>query len=112
MLQTKGIQEVLAWEAEHLIQGLGDELQEAGIRLVTGRHPEIRAGLTGATAGIAETGSILITSGPGRRHATIGGSGYHFFGKHADRMVITQGSPCPQRPERYRRKSFHALLRT
>ena len=66
LLRERGITEIVAWETGHLPDGLGEALQREGIRIRHGSHPEIRAGVTGAAAGVAETGSILITSGGGR----------------------------------------------
>jgi L-lactate dehydrogenase complex protein LldG len=56
-----------------------DRLERASVRLVPGDVPndrehqlvlerlaEIEVGLTGATAALADTGSIIVTSGPGR----------------------------------------------
>jgi L-lactate dehydrogenase complex protein LldG len=70
---------VLAWSAESLpVPGIGPALTAAGVTLV-GQPPElarsmahrrrmasIELGLTGADAGLAETGSIVLCSGPGR----------------------------------------------
>jgi L-lactate dehydrogenase complex protein LldG len=71
---------VLSWdEAEIGCQPLGDRLEKASIRLVPGDIPnnpehqtvlerlaEIEVGLTGTTAGLADTGSIVVASGLGR----------------------------------------------
>jgi L-lactate dehydrogenase complex protein LldF len=72
ILQANGIQEILAWDATNLPNGFLERLSEAGIRIIfpigesfhTCAH--IKAGLTGASAAIAETGSILVLGGPGR----------------------------------------------
>ena len=66
LLRERGITEVATWETGHLPFGLVESLQRDGIRIRYGSHPEIRAGITGAVAGVAETGSIVITSGVGR----------------------------------------------
>ncbi len=66
LLRERGITEIVAWEADHLPGGLAEALQRDGIGIRYGSHPEIRAGITGAVAGVAETGSIVITSGAGR----------------------------------------------
>ena len=72
ILESKGINQLLAWNAGFLPQGLFDELVESGMHI---SYPEIetletssqiRAGLTGASMGIAETGSILLSGGTGR----------------------------------------------
>ena len=71
-LKARGCQEIMAWEAAQLPEGMLESLQQAGIRVM---HPtgediqqagQIRAGLTGAIAAAAETGSIAVPGGPGR----------------------------------------------
>ncbi len=72
LLREQGIEQLLAWDEAWLPPGLLDKLTEAGIQLI---HPDaesitaasqVRAGLTGALAGIASTGSLVLTGGPGR----------------------------------------------
>ncbi len=58
------IQTLWAWEAEHLPAGLVEALQRLGLRF-TSSH-QAQAGLTGVLRAIAETGSLLLPSGPGR----------------------------------------------
>jgi len=71
ILQQHDLHEILAWDAAQLPEGLLDGLARAGIDV---RYPRaetiqessrIKAGLTGAAAGIAETGSLLVLGGPG-----------------------------------------------
>lgn len=72
---------LLAWEAGELPSpGLLDALAEHGFQMQDARLPADRAGraarlarldsadvgLTGALAGLADTGSLVLTSGPGR----------------------------------------------
>ena len=73
LLHDRGADALLAWEAEWLPAGLLDEIKAAGIRVVhtVGNRPIDdgqlpRVGLTGALAGLAETGSLVLTGGPGR----------------------------------------------
>ena len=72
ILRVRGIDQLLVWEASFLPDGLIEQLTDAGIRI---SHPTaetqetsslVRAGLTGASAGIADTGSLLLLGGPGR----------------------------------------------
>jgi L-lactate dehydrogenase complex protein LldF len=81
-LQAKGVRLLLSWEAQELPPGLLAALSAAGISLchtpqqARQPHPQhsaaapdlppATAGLTGALAGIAETGSLLLTGGAGR----------------------------------------------
>jgi L-lactate dehydrogenase complex protein LldF len=71
-LQQRDVNQLLVWEATFLPTDLCDELSEAGIKLI---HPTsatvqesslVRAGLTGAFAGIADTGSLVLLGGPGQ----------------------------------------------
>jgi L-lactate dehydrogenase complex protein LldF len=57
---------VLSWTEENLPEGLLSRLQESGVRAEHTPNPAMRVGLTGALAGAAETGSILLASGVGR----------------------------------------------
>jgi L-lactate dehydrogenase complex protein LldG len=72
ILRGHGIDEILTWDAAYLPDKLLDGLDGAGIQIIfpTGENiqtsSQIRAGLTGASAGIAETGSILVLGGPGQ----------------------------------------------
>jgi L-lactate dehydrogenase complex protein LldF len=63
-LQERGIQRVQAWDQVPGLELTG--LTEAGIAVEGSAAPEIEAGLTGALAGIAETGTLLIPGGVGR----------------------------------------------
>lgn len=72
LLHLREIDQLLVWEAPNLPAGLLDQLSEGGIHLT---HPswetyeassQIRAGLTGVRAGIADTGSLLLVGGKGR----------------------------------------------
>ncbi|MBN2146711.1 MAG: LUD domain-containing protein [Anaerolineales bacterium] len=71
-LHERGIQSLLAWEDVHLPPGLLAALSQQGIQVF---HPtaetipassQVRAGLTAALGAAAETGSLLLVSGPGR----------------------------------------------
>jgi L-lactate dehydrogenase complex protein LldF len=63
-LRSRGIDAVQAWDAAQLPAGLPDALQAAGIRIQKGPDPNLRGGLTGALAGIAETGTLVLPGGP------------------------------------------------
>jgi len=72
ILKVQGITEILTWEESYLPDGLLQELSRSDIHII---HPSaqtqrdcshVRAGLTGATAANAETGSLLVPGGPGR----------------------------------------------
>ncbi len=65
-LEQRGIQDVMAWDEEHLVPGLRAALVEVGVRLLDVPSPTCQAGLTGALAGAAETGTLALPGGPGR----------------------------------------------
>jgi len=66
LLRERGITEIMAWDTERLPSGMGDALKAAGINVTSDANPSVRAGLTGALGGIAETGTLVITSGAGQ----------------------------------------------
>jgi L-lactate dehydrogenase complex protein LldF len=61
-----GIERICAWETAYLPDGLLSALSERGIQVVHTPDPQVRLGLTGAWAGIAESGTLLLPSGQGR----------------------------------------------
>jgi L-lactate dehydrogenase complex protein LldF len=72
ILRLRDMDQLLVWDEPFLPGGLLKQLEDAGIRLY---HPTwetyelsglIRVGLTGASAGIADTGSLLLSAGPGQ----------------------------------------------
>ncbi len=86
LVRERGVFEVLTWgEGEIACPPLGDRLERASIRLMPGDVPNegdrqavlarlatIEVGITGADAGLADTGSIVVSSGPGRpRNASL-----------------------------------------
>ncbi len=69
-LKERNVAEILSWGKDDLPNGVLEEIQNAGIGIHFGTNPEIQVGLTGALAGVAETGSIAVTSGPERPLST------------------------------------------
>ena len=71
ILKRKDINEILSWDAAYLPEGVLERLSQAGIQITypTAENLQsscnIRIGLTGSTAAIAETGSLLLLGGPG-----------------------------------------------
>ncbi len=78
-LRSIGCYAIGAWGADSLPPGLLDDLRAAGIEIHAptgdsesnrGTHraalEQVQIGLTGSTAGLAETGTIVVPSGPGR----------------------------------------------
>jgi L-lactate dehydrogenase complex protein LldG len=64
ILRERSIDSVLAWDAIEPVDLA--RLREAGIGLVRSVDPTIRAGITGALFGIAQTGTLVLTSGAGQ----------------------------------------------
>lgn len=61
---------VLAWDAEHIpLPGIAGFLAATG-RAADPRDPSARVGITGADAGLAATGSLVLISGPGKPRST------------------------------------------
>lgn len=66
LLEARGITGIQAWSAENLPAGLVQTLEQGGISISVQPDPDLPAGLTGAIAGVAETGSLVVASGSGR----------------------------------------------
>ena len=66
LLSRRGLDRLLSWEADRLPAGLLEKIRSAGIELVHTPDASLKAGLTGALAGVADTGSLLLPGGPGR----------------------------------------------
>ncbi len=81
ILQGVGAKTLLAWDSAELsVPGIREELAMGGFGILDARLPsdrkaraerllrlgEAEAGLTGADAGLAETGTLVMGSGPGR----------------------------------------------
>jgi L-lactate dehydrogenase complex protein LldF len=65
-LQANQVRQLLAWQAPYLPPGILEALVQAGIKVMHQPDPQAQAGLTGALAGLAETGSLVLPCGPGR----------------------------------------------
>ncbi len=65
LLKERGISAIMAWERAHLPAGLLDRLQEAGIGICHTPDASVKAGLTGALAAVAETGTLALPGAPG-----------------------------------------------
>jgi L-lactate dehydrogenase complex protein LldF len=66
LLQERNIRRIQSWDANLLPEGLLNQLQDSGFEIIHEPDPDVQAGLTGALAGIAETGTLVLTGGPGR----------------------------------------------
>ena len=62
---------VLAWEWSSIpLPGLAKALAAAHISVATSRDPAVRVGISGASAALAATGSLVLSSGKGQFRAT------------------------------------------
>jgi L-lactate dehydrogenase complex protein LldF len=66
LLQSRGIDSVLSWTQENLPASLLSSLISSGIRITHEAQPSIQAGLTGALAAVAESGTLVLPDGAGK----------------------------------------------
>ncbi len=66
LLKEQAIDRICAWDQAHLPPGLIEALQSQGVTVAAQADPQVRLGLTGAIAGVAETGTLVLASGSGR----------------------------------------------
>lgn len=71
LCRARGWAQALAWDASEIgCEGLPEALATAGIEVATEGQPDslkgIPVGITGAEAGLADTGTVVVRSGPGR----------------------------------------------
>jgi L-lactate dehydrogenase complex protein LldG len=72
LLEERATSSLLAWEPERLPEGLLEDLASAGVRVMhpttetTEASSQVRVGLTGTTAAVADTGTLFLTGGPGQ----------------------------------------------
>jgi L-lactate dehydrogenase complex protein LldF len=65
MLQEQGVRSILAWDEGRLPTHLIEIIRHAGLEVIQTIDPEVKVGLTGAMAAIAETGTLVLTGGSG-----------------------------------------------
>lgn len=66
LLKQRNVRQVMVWEDAQMPMGFVDALREHEMGVHYKPDPKIRVGITGSTAGIAETGTLVITSGHGK----------------------------------------------
>jgi L-lactate utilization protein LutB len=66
LLREKNVDTLAAWENDHLPHGLLAALRTQGTHVQHQPDPTIKVGITGSLAGIAETGTLVLTSGSGK----------------------------------------------
>jgi L-lactate dehydrogenase complex protein LldF len=66
LLRELGIEEICAWQAGELPDGLLAGLEQAGVRVHFTPDPSLRLGLTGALAGAAESGTLYLPGSASR----------------------------------------------
>lgn len=67
-LQKYAISSVISWDERHLPSGLVDSLRTKGILVSQEFDPEIKAGISGVEAAVAETGTLVLTLEEGKPH--------------------------------------------
>ena len=67
-LKGRNLETALIWDEVPLLDE--DQMTQSGISLVRSVDPAIKAGITGAAAAIAETGTLVISSGQGQPLST------------------------------------------
>jgi len=107
LLDERGASRVLAWDPEWLnCPGLSDALDALGIvrepcwlpavaaerRTRLAAIDDVRVGLTGALAGLADTGSLALVSGPGRGRIASLLPPMHVAVLRADQIVPSFGA--------------------
>jgi L-lactate dehydrogenase complex protein LldF len=65
-LEVNQIRQLYAWEDDFLPSGLPLALHKAGIEITYTPDPSLPAGLTGALAGVADTGTLVLPGGKGQ----------------------------------------------
>lgn len=66
LLQERGINALQAWGASQLPRGLLEEILSHGLHVSHDPDETLKAGLTGVLAGIAETGTLVVTAAEGQ----------------------------------------------
>lgn len=66
VLDKEGITSLLAWDEGQFPDGLLESLRIKGVKISDQFDPQFKAGISGAIAAIAETGTLVLPSGPGR----------------------------------------------
>jgi len=67
-LQKYAISSVISWDEGQLPSGLVDSLRSKGIRVSQEFDPTVKAGISGADAAVAETGTLVLTLEKGKPH--------------------------------------------
>jgi L-lactate dehydrogenase complex protein LldF len=86
ILDQRGIKALAAWEEQYFPNGLLNNLAGKGIMISHQPDASIRAGLTGVSAAIAETGSLLLCGGLGRPLTASLLPEVHIVVMHADEI--------------------------
>ncbi|MES0360132.1 MAG: LutB/LldF family L-lactate oxidation iron-sulfur protein [Anaerolineales bacterium] len=60
------VSSILSWESKQIPNGLIDALLDRGITTSEDFDPQVKVGISGALAAIAETGTLVLPSGSGR----------------------------------------------
>lgn len=65
-LQNQGLSSIISWDTNLFPHGLIDSIRLAGISVSNEFNSQVKAGISGVQAAIAETGTLVLPSGNGR----------------------------------------------
>lgn len=83
-----GDTQVLSWDPQHMpLAGYIDALNDAGVTIAESSDNRVRVGITGADAGLAATGSLVMVGGAGKYRATSLLPDRHIAILRAERML-------------------------
>lgn len=95
-----GDTQVLSWDAAHIpLTGYTDALNDAGIQIAAPKDNTVRLGITGADAGLAATGSLVMVGGAGKYRATSLLPDRHIAVLQVDRLLPGMESWIAQQRE-------------
>jgi L-lactate dehydrogenase complex protein LldF len=89
LLQQENIDCIQSWEDSQLTAGLLSDLRDRGITIEHQMNPPLLAGLTGADAAIAESGTLLVTGAPDRPLTASLVPGIHIAVLYASRVFAS-----------------------
>lgn len=113
LVTARGADTVLAWDDEHLaVPDALNGLRDAGIRIESGELPRgagrtealcatepIRVGITGVEAALAETGTMVVTAGPGKPRLAYMSVRTHIALIRAEQLIPSLAAWLAARPD-------------
>lgn len=104
-------QNVLCWEPQWIpIDGLAEHLSTRGIEVAAVNDGHVRVGLTGASAALAATGSLVMMSGGGRHRLTSLLPDVHVVVLLASQIVLDLEQWIRSNPNAFREPSNTVII--